>query len=229
MTSPPSNSGAPPVRVLVVEDHPAVREGLVALLAQAGGCTVVGQTGTAGEALALAAATAPAVIVLDLVLHDTDGLALIKALGAQTSARVLVFSLQPEEVYAERCLRAGAGGYVMKTEPVATLYRAIRAVAAGEIFVGPRVTAAVLAGLHGAARPSAGELAPLTDRELQVFRLAGLALPTRDIATKLGVSVKTVEAHRENIKNKLGLQTHAELIARAAQWVGDPAGSRARP
>jgi len=110
---------------------------------------------------------------------------------------------------------------VMKREPVATLFRAIRDVAADGISVSPRVSATVLSGLTGHARKPAGAEAQLTDRELQVFRLVGLALPTRTIAEKLGISVKTVEAHRENIKNKLSLDTAAALTARAVHWVSD--------
>jgi DNA-binding NarL/FixJ family response regulator len=174
----------------------------------------------------LVARNPPDVVVTDLMLGEHDGLALLKDLAALAPAmRILVFSLHAEDIYAERCLRAGAHGYVMKTEPVPTLFRAIREVAVGGIFVSPRVSAAVLGSLHGRTRQSAGTESQLTDRELQVYRLSGLALPTRDIAEKLGVSVKTVETHRENIKNKLGLQTHAELVARAAQWVRQAAGA----
>jgi DNA-binding NarL/FixJ family response regulator len=209
--------------VLVVEDHPAVREGLAGLLSQAG-FTVVGRADTPATALQLAAAQMPDVVVLDLMLGEADGLALIKDFATHApAARVLVFTLQPEAVYAERCLRAGARGYVMKNEPVDELFAAIRAVAAGGMRFSPRVTLAVLEAAQGGAAKSSGSVAQLTDRELQVFRLTGLALPTREVAEKLGVSVKTVEAHRENIKNKLGAQTHAELTARAAAWLRETA------
>ena len=119
------------------------------------------------------------------------------------------------------CLRAGACGYVMKREPVEQLFHAIREAAAGNIAVSPRVANALMAGVAGHSLRPGGSEARLTDRELQVFRLVGLALSTRAIAEKLGVSVKTVEAHRENIKNKLGLDTAAGLTARAAHWVGE--------
>jgi DNA-binding NarL/FixJ family response regulator len=157
---------------------------------------------------------------MDLMLAEDDGLALIKDLAAVApDLRIVVFSLHPEDTYAERCLRAGAHGYVMKREPVATLFRAIRDTAAGGIAVSPRVSSALLGNLSPHARKPAGTELPLTDRELQIFRLIGLALPTRTIAEKLGVSGKTVEAHRENIKNKLNLDTAAALTARAATWV----------
>lgn len=217
-------AGPARARVLVVEDHPAVREGLAALLEGEGGCAVAGRTDTPATALRLAVELAPDVVVLDLMLGAADGLALIKDLGSQApQARVLVFTLQPEGIYAERCLRAGARGYVMKDEPVAELYAAIRTVAAGGMRFSPRVTLAVLEAAQGGTRPAPGGVGQLTDRELQVFRLTGLALPTREIAGQLGVSVKTVEAHRENIKNKLGVHTHAELTAAAAAWLRESA------
>jgi len=155
-----------------------------------------------------------------LMLQEADGLALIKeVVTLAPSLRIVVFSDHPEDLYAERCLRAGAHGYVMKRDPVATLFRAIRDTAAGGIAVSPRVASHVLGVLMGRVRQPTGAIATLTDRELQVFRLAGLAWRTRTIAEKLGVSVKTIEAHRENIKVKLGVDTHAELVARAAQWL----------
>jgi len=220
MADPASNSSAPRLTVAVAEDHPVMREGLAALLARRGGFTVVGHAASARETRTLVERTPPQVLVMDLMLAEDDGLDLIKELAALAPAlRIVVFSLHPENIYAERCLRAGAHGYVMKREPVGTLFRAIREVAAGGVAVSPRVSAAVLGSLSGRARQAAGTESQLTDRELQVYRLSGLALPTRAIAEKLGVSVKTIETHRENIKNKLGLHSHTELVARAAQWV----------
>ncbi|MBI5380547.1 MAG: response regulator transcription factor [Opitutae bacterium] len=206
--------------MLVAEDHPVVREGLAALLEREGGFTLTGRAANGREVRAQIERQPPQVLVLDLMLQAEDGLALIKDLAAFAPAlRIVVFSLHAEDVYAERCLRAGAHGYVMKREPVTTLFQAIREVAAGGIAVSPRVSAAVLGALAGHARQPIGSMAALTDRELQVFRLVGLALPTREIAEKLGVSVKTIETHRENLKNKLGLHSHAELVARAARWL----------
>lgn len=209
--------------VLVAEDHPVMREGLVTLLENQGAFTVSGRAGSARETRALVERLSPQLLLMDLMLQEDDGLALIKDLVALSPAlRIVVFSLHTEDIYAERCLRAGAHGYVMKREPVETLFRALRDVAAGGIAVSPRIAAAVLGGLTGRARQPAGASeAQLTDRELQVFRLVGAALPTRTIAEKLGVSVKTVEAHRENIKNKLGVDSAAALSTRAALWVRD--------
>jgi DNA-binding NarL/FixJ family response regulator len=210
----------PRLTVAVAEDHPVVRAGLVNLLHDDGGFEVTGQAGTARDLRALMEKTPAQVLVTDLMLGDQDGLALIKDLVALApTLRVVVFSLHQEDVYAERCLRAGAHGYVMKREPVELLFRAVREVAAGGIFVSPRISASLLGSLTGAARKPAGAYAQLTDRELQVFRLIGHEFTSRQIAEKFGVSVKTVEAHRENIKNKLGAETGAALVVRAALWV----------
>lgn len=202
-----------------------VREGLVGLLRGEGGFTVTWSVASAREVKARIEVDTPDVLVMDLMLGEDDGLALIKDLAClRPELRIVVFSLYPEDTYAERCLRAGAHGFVMKREPVPALYRAIRDVAAGGLAVSARVTAAALGALQGRARRLAGVADELTDRELQVFRLLGLALPTRAIAEKLGVSVKTIEAHRENIKNKLGLHSGAELVARAALWTREQGG-----
>ncbi len=220
------DSGEPQarIRVLLVEDHPAVREGVAALLERDGGCEVVGRAATGAEALQLARALQPAVVVLDLMLGAGDGLVLLKEFAAQVPAsRVLVFTLQPEDTYAVRCLRAGARGYVMKDAPVAAFYAAVRAVAAGELRFSATVTQGLLAVTQTGGRRPAGLADQLSDRELHVFRLTGLARPTREIAAELGVSVKTVEAHRENIKNKLGVHSYAALTARAAAWLRENA------
>jgi DNA-binding NarL/FixJ family response regulator len=208
------------ISVAVAEDHPVVREGLAGLLARESGFLVVGSAPSARELLALVAKHPPDVLVMDLMLQEHDPISLIEDLVlAAPRMRIVVFSLHPENIYAERCLRAGAHGYVMKLEPVATLFAAVRTAAAGGIAVSTSVTNAVLGGLTKKIPRPGDEMSVLTDRELQVFRLTGLGLPTRVVAEKLGVSVKTVEAHRENIKNKLTLSTHAALVARAAQWV----------
>jgi DNA-binding NarL/FixJ family response regulator len=208
------------IRVIVAEDHPIVLEGLIALLGGQGGFLVQGSAADRSGLRLLADKTKPDVLVMDLMLRDDDGLALIKELVAQhPQLRILVFSLQPESNYAERCLRAGARGYLMKQEPVETLFAAIRTVAAGSVCLSPKMAGVLLGSLSGTARKPAGAYAQLTDREIQVFRLIGLGKSSRDAAQQLGVSLKTIEAHRENIKNKLGLDSAAALVARAAIWV----------
>jgi len=209
--------------VLVAEDHPVMRDGLATLLENQGGFTVTGRAASARETRALVESRSPQVLLMDLMLQEDDGLALIKDLAFLAPAlRIVVFSLHPEEVYAERCLRAGAHGYVMKREPVETLFRALHEVANGGIAVSPRLAASIIGGLNGNARKPSSMTLPLTDRELQVFRLIGHPFSSREIAEKLGISLKTVETHRENIKNKLGLDSGAALVARAARWVSEP-------
>lgn len=203
-----------------------MREGLAGLLAKEPGIAIAGSAGTAQELRTLVQIGDADALVMDLMLHDADGLSLIKEISSLSPRlRIVVFSLHPEDVYAERCLRAGAHGYVMKTEPVATLFAAIRVVAAGGVALSPRMMNTVVSGITGHVARQGSEHTVLTDRELQVFRLTGMALPTRAVAEKLGVSVKTIEAHRENIKNKLRVDTHAALVARAAQWVQASGGS----
>jgi DNA-binding NarL/FixJ family response regulator len=172
---------APPrLTVAVAEDHPVMREGLAALLAGEGGFTVVGSAASARETRSLVERTAPHVLVMDLMLAEDDGLALIKDLAALAPAlRLIVFSLHPEDIYAERCLRAGAHGYAMKREPVAPLFRAIRDVAAGGIAVSPRVSAAVLAALRGLAHYLQSTALLLDDTTLGALctRLTAVAQP----------------------------------------------------
>ena len=226
MVDASSGAKAERIRIVIADDYPVMREGLARLVADEFGFTVCGSAASARELRALVLRQPPQVLVMDLMLRDSDGIALIKDVAASApELRIVVFSDHPEEVYAERCLRAGAHGYVMKRSPVATLFRAIRDVAGGGIAVSPHVASHVLGVLMGRTRQPNGVVASLTDRELQVFRLAGLALSTRSIAEKLGVSVKTVEAHRENIKGKLGVDTHAALVARAAQWISESAST----
>ncbi len=220
MAVSPSSSPLSRITIAIADDYPVMREGLARLLADEFGFAVSGSAATARELRTLVTREPPHVLVMDLMLREADGLALIKDIAELAPGlRIVVFSDHPEDVYAERCLRAGAHGYVMKRDPVATLCRAIRDVAGGGIAVSPQVSSDVLGRLMGRATKPAATVGNLTDRELQVFRLVGRALSTRAIAEKLGVSIKTVEAHRENIKGKLGVDSHTALIARAAQWL----------
>jgi DNA-binding NarL/FixJ family response regulator len=218
------NPCAPRIPVAIADDYPVMREGLARLIGDECDLMVSGSAATGAELRALVASQPPRVLVTELTFRDGDGLALIKDLAeAAPELRIVVFTVQPANVYAARCLRVGAHAYVMKQEAVSTLFRAIRETAAGGIAM--RVTSPVLATPAQPPRNTNGAAAQLTDRELQVFRLAGLALPTKAIAEKLGVSVKTVETHRENIKNKLDLHSHGELVAHAALWVRENGGA----
>ena len=218
----------PPERlsVVIADDSPAMREGLARLLADECDFAVANSAATAKELRALIARRPPGVLVMDLMLGDEDGLALIKdLLELAPKLPIVVFTLQPEEVYAVRCLRAGARAFVGKRDAVYALFQAIREAAAGSIVVPPGVSSSMLGVPSTRGQVAPGVAASLTNRELQVFRLVGLVQPTKVIAQKLGVSVKTVETHRENIKNKLALQSHDELIASAARWLRENGGA----
>lgn len=180
---------------------------------------VVGEGEDVYESLRAIRTAAPALCLIDVSLKSGDGLELMKELKAfNPDQAVLVLSMHDEKLYAERALRAGARGYIMKQEPPQVLVSAIRSVLKGEIYVSPAMGATLLHRMVGSK--SAGALTPmdrLTDRELEVFRMIGAGMRVRDIAEKLFLSTKTIEAHREHIKEKLGLKTSAELLRFAIQ------------
>ena len=148
-----SAAGTGKILVAIADDYPVMREGLARLIADEFGFAVMGSAATARELRALVTRQPPHVLVMDLMLQDADGLALIKDVAALApDLRIVVFSDHPEDVYAERCLRAGAHGYVMKRDPVATLFRAIRDTASGGIAVSPRVSSSVLGRMMGRSR-----------------------------------------------------------------------------
>lgn len=214
-----------PVAVAIADDSPVMREGLARLIADECDLGVSDSAATAAELRGLVQRKVPQVLVMDLMLGESDGLALIRELlDLAPALRIVVFTRQPAEVYATRCLQAGAAAFVGKTEAVTALLRAIRQAAEGTTVLPQGLGRGLL---HSSRNEEAatGPASFLSNRELQVFRLAGRALPTRAIAQELGVSVKTVESHRENIKNKLGLDSHAELVARAALWLQESGGS----
>jgi DNA-binding NarL/FixJ family response regulator len=221
------SSDKPRLSVHIADDSPAMREGLARLICDECDMAVTNSAATAAELRMIVERSPPEVLVMDLMLGDEDGLALIEdLLGLVPQLRIVVFTAQPPNIYAGRCLQAGARAFVGKHDSVALLFRAIRDAAEGSITVPagiPSRQAREMAS-HQMA-PAKGSAAGLTNRELQVFRLVGQALATREVAAKLGVSVKTVETHRENIKNKLGLDSHARLVARAAQWLRENGSS----
>jgi DNA-binding NarL/FixJ family response regulator len=208
-------------RVLVVDDHPLVRQGLVQLITQQDDLIVCGETATHTEALSVLSASLPDLLVLDLRLKEGDGLEFIKFLkGRFPGLPVLVLSQFDEELYAERSLRAGASGYVMKEQASEEVLGAIRTVLAGRIYITPDLNAVLLQRLIS-AKPQAGEMAfgNLSDRELQVLQLLGSGIGNREIALQLHLSIKTVETYREHLKHKLSLRNSDELVYFARQWV----------
>lgn len=209
-------------RILLVDDHPIVRGGLARLISQQPELQVCGEAGTAAEARSLAGSLNPDLAIIDLRLRSGDGLELIKCLKAEMPGiRLLVLSQHSEQIYVERALRAGAMGYVVKDQPPEELLQAIRLILADQVYLSPGMAAQVLQGLVGGiARQVEPGVQQLSDRELGVLRLLGEGRSTREIATLLNLSFKTIESHRENIKRKLGLRTAVELVHFATRWAG---------
>lgn len=201
-------------RVFIVDDHPIVRQGLVQLISSEADLTVSGQGEDAFGSLRAIRQNKPNLVLVDVSLKDSDGIELLKELRAQDAQLpVLVLSMHDESLYAERALRAGARGYIMKQEAPQVLLGAIRAVLSGQVYVSEAMGAKLLQRMVGGKKPG-GDLPMdrLTDRELEIFRMIGAGSSVKEIADKLFLSVKTVEAHREHIKQKLGLKSSADLL-----------------
>lgn len=210
-------------RILVIDDHSVVRHGLALLLQREAGLVVCGEAGTYEEALAAAIDLKPDVALVDLTLKDRSGLDLLRELQQKAPAvRALVLSMHDEAEYAERALRAGARGYVMKEDADDVIVQAIRHVLAGEIYVSPAMSSRLITQLSSGDRTAAGDdggAASLTEREREVFDCLGEGLSTRKIAEKYGLSERTVEVHRANIKKKLGCEDAAQVLREAVRWV----------
>ncbi|HZP60103.1 MAG TPA: response regulator transcription factor [Opitutaceae bacterium] len=208
------------VRVFIVDDHPLVREWLATTLRQQPDLDVCGQAEDAASGLAAMLANPPDVAIVDLSLKTSSGLDLIKDLTEHLpGTQIIVLSMHEELFYAERALRAGARGYVMKRESTDRVVEAIRAVQTGRIYANPQLLARLTERLMGKRQetPSSGvEL--LSDRELDVFRRLGEGQATRRIAAEMHVSIKTVQAYCARIKEKLQLASGAELVREAVRW-----------
>ena len=209
--------------VLIVDDHPLLRDGLAKVINQQPDLAVCGEAADARAGLAAAAKLRPDVVIADVTMDEGNGLDLIKDLHLrQPGLPVLVLSMHHENLYAERAVRAGARGYVMKREPVAAVLAALRKVLAGQMALSEEIVRRLLdapARVRKSAAASPAEV--LSDRELEVFRLLGQGFGTRQIAEKLRLATSTVESYRAGIKQKLGLARATELVARAAQFVVD--------
>jgi DNA-binding NarL/FixJ family response regulator len=207
--------------ILLVDDHPLLRHGLVALIKSEPDLDVCGEAATSAAALEAIRAHPPDLAIVDLALDGADGLELIKTMKARhPEIPALVLSMHDEALYAERALRAGARGYVNKQQLEDTLLVAIRRVLNGEMYMSEKMVARFTARfLGGITLEKDSPLAVLTDRELDVFRLIGEGQSTREIAQQLHLSVKTIESYREHIKQKLTLESGAELVRHATLWV----------
>ncbi len=207
--------------VFLVDDHPVVREGIGRLIDREPDLSICGEAEDVPGALDGIERTRPDVVIVDLSLKGSSGLDLIVDIRARwPEMQVLVLSMFDETYYAERVLRAGARGYVMKQEPPRTVLDAIRLVMKGGLFVSPQVSARMLHGLvHSSGDSLTSSLDRLSDREMQVFRMIGEGLTYPEIAEGLTLSVKTVESHVERIKEKLDVRSGRELLMRAVKWV----------
>lgn len=207
-------------RILVVDDHPIVRLGIRQMLSAERDLEVCGEAESADAARQLATTARPDLAIVDLSLAEGTGLDLIRTLReALPTLPVLVLSMHDETLFAERVLRAGARGYIMKGEAITGLVTAIRQVLSGRIYVSERTSQAVFERLgRQESAPPDSPLAILTDRELEVFDLIGRGLSTAAIAEQLRVSVKTIETYRSNIRTKLNLKDATDLIRFAATW-----------
>jgi len=208
-------------RVLVVDDHPIVRQGLVQLINQEADLVVCGDAENAHKAIEAIKLLKPDVAVVDISLKSINGLELIKNIKVDhPKLPILVLSMHDEGLYAERALRAGAKGYIMKQEATENMLMAIRRVLKGEIYVSEKMGAKMLHQLvDGRQDAGSSPLDRLSDRELEVFQLIGQGLGTRQIAEQLHLSVKTIESYREHIKEKMKLKNATELVQHAVQWV----------
>lgn len=207
--------------ILLVDDHPLFRKGMMQLLDSQADLQVKGEAGTSGEALDAVRTRRFDLAVVDVGLRGgANGIELTKSLKAEyPELPVLVVSMHDEALYAERALRAGARGYVMKREALDSILQAVRGVMAGEIYISPSMTKRMLFDhIHGGGEARSA-VERLSDRELEVFQLIGEGHDMHEIARELHLSKKTVEAHRANIKEKLGVDSAREVVRYASQWV----------
>ncbi|HEX5037850.1 MAG TPA: response regulator transcription factor [bacterium] len=207
-------------RILIVDDHPVVRQGLALLIGQQPDLSVCGEAEDAFRALSAIEALKPDLVLADVSLKGADGIELTKDIKARfPSVPVLVLSMLDESFYAERALRAGAKGYVMKQEATDKILTAIRRVLGGEVFVSDKMVSRMLQKMAGDSAAGGSPVDLLSDREMTVFQLIGRGYSTARIAEDLHLSVKTVETHRAHIKEKLNLADAAELSGYAGQWL----------
>lgn len=208
-------------RILLVDDHPIMRHGLAQLIRAEEGLDVCGDAGTAAEGLRAVGGCKPDLVVVDLTLPDKNGLELLKDIQAQHPGTLcIVLSMHDESVYAERALRAGARGYVMKEAAADHLVGAIRRVLAGSIYVSETMASRMLEGITSSrSKPTTSLIDRLTDRELEILEMIGKGVATKHIAERLSISARTVEAHRAHIKEKIGITDGAALVRFAVNWV----------
>ena len=209
-------------RVVLVEDHPMLRERMAHLINKDLGMEVCGEADNILDAMELIRATRPDIAIVDISLRGASGLELIKSVKSEgIDLPILVLSMHDENLYAERALRAGARGYITKSEASAVVIAAIRTVLAGEVYVSHQLAAKIIKRMASGKAGDVGDdgLGQLTDRELEVFELIGHGRSVKEIAKTLHLGESTVDTYRSRIKEKLGLSGAAEVVLRAGQWV----------
>jgi DNA-binding NarL/FixJ family response regulator len=209
------------INVVIVDDHRMFREHLGHLIDKSGDMVVCGEADNVEEGFALIQEKRPSVAILDISLKGASGLELLKELRAhEIAVPVLVLSMHEESLYAERAMRAGASGYITKHEASADVIVAVRRIVDGEIYLNPKFMGQMMSKIMGGAEGTSGEPTDrLADRELEVFRLIGRGLTTREIGEKLGLGMATVDTYRARIKDKLKLENMARLRLEASRWV----------
>ena len=212
------------VRILLVDDHPVVRESLKTIILREPDLTVCGEAEDREQALELAAVAEPHLALVDLTLKNSHGLELIKDFGNRwPKIKILVLSMQDEALYAERVIRAGARGYITKQESPGKILLAIRKILGGEIYWSEKAAARVASKIARSSRSRANfSVEGLTDREVQVFELLGAGQSTHQIAAALHINASTVETYRGRIKEKLNLKNALELLQYAIRWSNEP-------
>jgi len=208
-------------KIFIIDDHTVVREGLKKLINQEPDMMVCGEAEDGPSAVNRLFDTKPDLVIVDISLSSSNGIDLIKSMKLRyPDVPILVFSMHEESVYAERALRAGASGYVMKFATPAVLIEAIRKVRQGKIYLSEKITGKLLyKTIHKHGHEEEDSVGSLSDREFQVFQMVGKGIPSRQIAQDLNLSIKTIDAFRENIKRKLGLNSAAELMYYAIEYV----------
>jgi DNA-binding NarL/FixJ family response regulator len=211
----------PTYRILIVEDHEVFRLGIKELIEHEPDLSVCGEADNAMEAMELTRRLGPDMAIVDITLKQGNGIDLIRAVCLEPSApKVLVLSMHDELLYAERCLKAGAQGYIMKQETSRSIIKAIRHIVSGNIYVSPAITGSILERVRSGREPSAlRPVESLSDRELLVLRMIGQGMSTSEIASSMNLSVSTIGTYRERIKEKLNIRTSAELMRYAVHWV----------
>lgn len=207
------------VKVLIVDDHAMVRDGLAALLAKESDFDVCGEAEDAGEAMRQLREKKPDLAIVDISLRCGHGIELVKQICAQDKhVKILVLSMHDESLFAERAIRAGAMGFLNKQQSRHQVVDALRSVLNGRVYLSAGMTEQMLSRTLGKTAASESPMEMLSDRELQVFEAIGRGMTVKEIASKLQLSPKTVETYRENVKSKLGAGNLTELVRQAVQW-----------